>query len=154
MSIPTSLQKLSGRWSGTNVLYRPWLTPPDTESRSTAVMEAIVGGTFLSITYDWSLDGAPNEGLLLVSREGGSGALHVFWTDSWHLRDKGMLCRGAVKEDGSVDVFGTYEVPGHPDWGWRTVITPRERAFEIVMYNVTPDGQETSAVRSSYQRTT
>ena len=55
----------------------------------------------------------------------------------------------------------SYAAPTGPDWGWRTVIAPEGAgagagagadAFSIVMYNISPDGEETLAFRNDYAR--
>lgn len=154
MAIPALLRSLTGSWTGTNVLHRPWLEGPAavSDSASRATITSAVNGTFLSIAYDWVLDGERHEGLLLVGVLADAEQVRAAWTDSWHMRDDVMRCTGRVDE-GRVDMFGTYVVPGHPDWGWRTRITPHDAdSFDLVMYNVTPDGQETLAVDCRYTR--
>ncbi len=64
-----------------------------------------------------------------------------------------MQCTGGVEADGSVSLHGKYPAPPDPDWGWRTVITARgDRAFDVVMTNITPNGDEQVAVETHYER--
>ena len=153
MPPPQSLERLTGDWTGTSRLWRPWLTPPDTQSGSTATVAPAVGGKFLTIGYTWIVDGEAQEGLLLLGQRPKEGAVSAIWVDSWHMSDVPMVCSGTVDGAGVVNVLGSYAAPPGPDWRWRTVIDPaRDGSFEIVMYNISPDGEETLAFRNRYQR--
>jgi hypothetical protein len=69
------------------------------------------------------------------------------------MGDKVMACRGAVSNRGEISVLGSYAAPTGPDWGWRIVITPDEgQSLRIVMFNISPDGQEELAVETDYTR--
>lgn len=63
-----------------------------------------------------------------------------------------MLSDGTVNDDGTVNVRGHYKVPDHPDWGWRTEIVPGGNSLKIVMYNVSPEGNEELAVETDFSR--
>ena len=41
------------------------------------------------------------------------------------------------------------QFPG-PDWAWRTVVRATNDGWELVMYNVSPDGEETLAFHNIY----
>lgn len=56
------------------------------------------------------------------------------------------------KERGVIDVRGSYAAPPGPDWGWRFIIAPAQMSLGLVMYNITPAGQEALAVEASYVR--
>ena len=78
--------------------------------------------------------------------------VQAFWIDSWHMSDKFMSCDGKYAGD-SILMKGFYEVPNHPDWGWRTdIIFSDEDSFKIEMYNVSPEGEEDLAVEAVYNR--
>ena len=48
---------------------------------------------------------------------------------------------------------GNYAAPPDPDWSWRTEIKPRDdAAFELVMYNISPQGEEMIAFQNRYER--
>jgi hypothetical protein len=126
---------------------------PLRETVSQASVELTTRGRFLKIEYDWTFDETPQEGLLLVGDEVTSDLVKAFWIDSWHLSDKFMVSEGNRSRSGALSLKGFYTVPDHPDWGWRTVFEPEnEDSFRIVMYNVSPEGEETPAVEMEYKR--
>jgi Protein of unknown function (DUF1579) len=155
MSAPQSLEKLIGHWTGTNRLYRPWLNPPDaeSESESSATVDEVAMGKFITIEYTWSLDGQPQAGFMLLGRENNNEEVKATWVDSWHMSDKSMVFDGGIDANGVVNVRGSYAAPPGPDWGWRIVIeATSDNSFTIVMYNITPDGEQSLAVESRYTR--
>ena len=153
MSIPENFKKLSGDWTGTNRLYTTWIEEnPVRESDSKAKITPAANDKFLKIEYDWIYENENQEGLLLIGSEKNSEEVRAFWIDSWHMSDKFMSCDGHFSGN-SILMKGFYEVPNHPDWGWRTdIIFENENSFKIVMYNVTPEGAEDLAVEAVYQR--
>lgn len=153
MSISEQFAKLVGDWSGTNRLNLSWMPDPIFESPSTASVRTRVGGQFLEIAYTWSYEDKPQEGLLIFGiRDDGSAT--ALWTDSWHSAKVLMQCKGKVTDDGGIDLYGNYSVPEHPDWGWRTEVTPKNGGFRYVMYNVSPEGDEELAVETDFARQT
>ncbi|HVF91713.1 MAG TPA: DUF1579 family protein [Blastocatellia bacterium] len=152
MSAPESMQKLVGSWTGTSRLYRPWLSPQESESGSTASVALEARSEFITIRYTWAADGRPQEGLLLLGSDKDDAAQAV-WVDSWHMSEKFMICVGSISNGGMLDILGSYSAPTGPDWGWRIVIEPGEQgSFELVMYNVSPDGEESLAFKNRYER--
>ncbi len=155
MTVPDSLTTLAGSWTGRNTLHVPWLDPPQSKSQATASLKSVVNGKFVTIAYTWADNGEPHEGLLLIGQHPESGVVSAAWTDSWHQSGSIMHCTGTVEADGSIRFSGTYPAPPDPDWGWRTVITARAGAgFDVVMTNIAPNGEETVAVESRYDRRT
>jgi hypothetical protein len=64
---------------------------------------------------------------------------------------KYMHCQGVIKDDGSVDVRGSYQVSTGPDWGWRIVVEPEsENVLNLIMYNIWPEGKEELAVKAVF----
>jgi hypothetical protein len=152
MSSLGSLVKFTGKWQGVNKL---WLPPAEMpyESSSVATLSVVIKEKFVRIDYTWAFEGEPQEGFLLFGYEAEAAVVTAVWVDSWHLGDKVMLCRGMTGADGSLDVHGSYTVPDQPDWGWRMVIRPGDGdAWRIVMYNVSPEGEEFLGVEASYSR--
>ena len=152
MSIHRRLAGLAGNWDGTNRLHLPWMPVPLLESRSTAIVQERVGGQCLEIAYTWQYEGDRKEGVLLLCGSPKTETISAMWTDSWHSANVLMMCNGSVDENGRVTLRGTYSVPDHPDWGWRTDIIPGEASFEYVMYNVSPEGVEELAVETVFSR--
>jgi Protein of unknown function (DUF1579) len=152
VSVPEPFQKLAGTWSGTNRLHVPWMEPPVRESASTAVVSLKTQGKILCIEYTWVYDGAPQDGIMLISQDAKSTAVTMIYTDSWHLGHIFMECKGTADESGKIDIKGYYAVPDHPDWGWRTEIIPGDDAFRFNVYNVTPEGEEEIAVEGEFTR--
>lgn len=148
MSIPGTLATIEGSWSGTNRLHLGDWAPenPVLESDATAVVRKRSGGQFLEISYTWTYKAEPKEGLILLGSEPKTGAVNAVWTDSWHLAHQLMKCVGEETEEGGVNVKGFYKVEGHPEWGWRTEILPGDNSFRYLMYNVSPEGEESIAV--------
>jgi hypothetical protein len=100
----------------------------------------------------WALQEDEHEGLIIFGHERESDTLTATWIDSWHMSDKVMLSREIERNPDAISVMGYYAAPPGPDWGWRTVITPDTDSFQMTMYNVTPDGEETFAVGVTYRR--
>lgn len=153
MSVPENFGKLVGEWSGTNKLHLSWLADSPFESESKASIDFSAKGIFLKIEYDWFYEGKLQEGLILLGKEKSSDLIKSFWIDSWHLSDKFMVSEGTIKNSGSISVKGYYAVPNHPDWGWRTLIRSEDaNSFKLIMYNVSPEGEESLAVEADYLR--
>ena len=152
MSIDQKLSDLVGSWKGTNRLHTTWLPEKLKESESRTEVRSKMNGQFLSVEYTWSYEGTPQEGMLIIGRDSKSDAVQAVWTDSWHSKDVLMLCNGSASDDGRISVTGSYSVPDHPDWGWRTEITPGDGTFRYAMYNISPDGEEDIAVETDFTR--
>lgn len=69
------------------------------------------------------------------------------------MSDKLLISEGAKSENNFVSLKGFYQVPEHPDWGWRKVIeSENSDSFKITMFNVSPEGVEDLAVEAIYER--
>ena len=149
MRIPAELEKLSGGWQGTSLL---WLSEQPLESETTAAVRSAAGGTCLCIEYRWSYEGEPQEGILLLGNQG-EGGMQIIWRDSFHSDGAFMVSDGQTEGPGAVQAVTHYAAPPGPDWGWRTHLrTDDENRFEIAMVNISPDGEEDPAVRMEYRR--
>ena len=123
------------------------------DSPSTTDLTPLLGGRFIRLDYTWAYQGSAQEGSLLIGYESGPAVVTAQWIDNWHMGEAVMSCRGTAKTDGSVDVRGSYAAPPGPDWGWRIVLEPRDgTALHLVMYNITPEGDEELAVEADYTR--
>lgn len=146
------LAACAGSWRGSNRLHDPHTGRPE-DTESTLVLATLLGGKFIRVDYTWSYQGAAQEGSILIGYESERGKATAHWIDSWHMSDCVMACEGAVEDNGSVVVRGSYAAPPGPDWGWRIVLRPVDGpALHLVMYNVTPDGQEALAVEATFER--
>ncbi len=152
MSINEDLAKYAGSWSGTNKLHVTWMPEPLKESESKLQISLKANRQFVAFEYTWAYEGEPQEGLILLGCDTKSNAVQTVWTDSWHSSHTFMLSDGTVEDDGSISVKGHYKVKDHPDWGWRTDIIPGDDSLRIVMYNVSPDGEEEIAVETDFTR--
>jgi hypothetical protein len=111
----------------------------------------VAQGKFVRLDYSWGYEGQAQAGSYLFGYEKQRGAVTAVWIDSWHMGDKYMACEGTA--NGVIDVRGSYAAPPGPDWGWRTVIEPeKEAAFRLLMYNISPEGEEALAVEAVYHR--
>ena len=152
MSSLDQLITFSGNWQGKNLL---WLSPnnPAQESAATLSLAPTINAKFIEVKYTWAYDGKLQEGVLIIGYETERQLATAFWADSWHMGEKVMHCQGVVKGKGSIDVRGLYQAPIGPDWGWRIVIEPENEAtLDLIMYNITPDGEEALAVKAVYSR--
>lgn len=153
MSVPVPYHQLTGRWRGQ---YRLWLDPQSEEQRSDtdALVSLKARDKFLCVEYTWMSEGKPQEGLMLVGVQDAEGTIAATWVDAWHNGDNLMACTGRTEPDGSLTFMGHYKAPTGPDWGWKTTISPPSgHTFRVVMYNVTPEGQEMKAVEMMYEKT-
>lgn len=152
MAVPEKLAACGGSWSGTNRLQDPNANAPE-DSPSTLVLTPILKNRFLRLDYTWGYQGDPQEGSLWIGGDKKGHEVTAHWIDTWHMSHGVMACRGTVREDGSISVRGSYAAPPGPDWGWRIDVHPGDgRTLRVVMFNVTPEGQEDLAVEASYQR--
>jgi hypothetical protein len=153
MSLDEIKLYLIGVWAGENILRLSWMTPQEYHSLSELTVTPTVREKFLAFEYRWSHETAPHEGLLLVGYDAAQEIVNAAWVDSWHSSTKPLALSGNVDRHKTIDLRGTYEVPNHPDWGWHIVINiPEKDALQIVMYNVSPKGDEDLAVRADYKR--
>ncbi len=149
----SQLLSLSGEWAG---IGRLWLSPDEEpgEYETFATVAPAAGGHFARIDYDWDHEGQEQEGSLLIGWDERTGEASAVWVDSWHLGDRMMICRGGVRPSGAIDLRGSYPAPPGPDWGWRIELDPDpDGTLSLLMYNVTPEGQEQLAVAAEYEPT-
>ena len=144
---------LIGRWRGKNSLYLSWMEDSPFVSESNALVAFSAQGKFLKIEYDWIYEGKMQDGLILLGNDKDSDLIKAFWIDSWHMNDKLMISEGSKSASDTISLKGFYQVPEHPDWGWRTMIEAENAdSFKITMYNVSPEGAEDLAVTAVYEK--
>ena len=142
---------LIGVWAGENLLRLSWQTPSDFHSRGELTAATAIKEKYLSVNYLWSHDDAPHEGLILLGFDADNQTVNAVWIDSWHSNTKPLALSGTINDDKTIDIRGNYEVPNHPDWGWRIVITPAADGLQMTMYNISPEGEEDLAVQADYK---
>ena len=136
---------LVGSWGGPTKL---WLDPskPPEESQLELSVELILGGRWLSLSYRSFAFGGPHAGQMLLGFHNDAGQHELAWVDSSHTGSAIMWCSGKRREDGVIDVLGSYYGDGER-WGWRTLIrSAGENALAIEAFNVTPQGEEQRAM--------
>lgn len=147
------INKFTGCWHGTYHLVLSWLPNPDFISVSNMTIKSIANNKFLVFSYDWQHEGISQDGLILIGNIDKNDGITASWIDSWGMSGKIMNCHGTINEEGDIALKGSYEVQGHPDWGWRIEIPcPTDHTLKIIMYNVTPEGEQSLAGDSDYTR--
>ena len=152
MSALAALDRLFGKWQGTNQL---WLYPwdPVHQSDTWAEIAVTAQGQFSELRYAWAYEGEPQEGKVILGFEAGSGVVKAVWFDTWHMANDFMICAGELDPEGTVCIRGSYPAPEGPDWGWQISIETWDKdAFRMLMHNITPAGEEFLAVEAAYHR--
>jgi len=148
----SSFEKIAackGHWAGRYVLQDPTNNIAD-DSESSLSVVTVLFGRFVRMDYDWSYQGKPQEGSILIGRNPKSGEVTAHWIDTWHNGYGAMASTGADSDGDSLELRGSYPAPPGPDWGWRTVITPGAGSLDVLMYNVWPEGKEEIAAEMRY----
>ena len=141
--------RLVGTWTGQSTL---WLDPEgegDTQPSNVRV-STVARGKALWVDYDWTVDDTSEEGSLLIERDPKQPGYRAAWVDSWHQDRAMMVLTGDDAE--AVDVRGTYQVPGYPEWGWRIRLETDGERLRLLMWNISPEGNEARAVEGGYER--
>lgn len=153
MKITNLSSKFVGHWKGTYRLVLSWLPNPDFISVSNMVIKSIANDKFLMLSYDWQHEGVGQDGLILIGNINKQAGVTASWVDSWGMSGKIMNCYGTINQQGDIILLGSYEVPDNPDWGWRIEIPcPNDNALQILMYNISPEGEEFLAGDINYTR--
>jgi len=153
MNLSEIQDHLIGSWTGTNLLRLSWLAASEFSSPSLLFIEPVAQGKCLGVKYTWSHKDEPHEGFILIGYDKKHELATAAWVDSWHMNNKIMACQGGIDDKGVIDLLGSYEAPPDPDWGWRIRLSSSNGStLQMVMYNVTPDGEEDLAVQAEYSR--
>jgi len=133
-----------GNWSGENALYLHG--PEGPVSRSETTLRAdLIAGNFLHITYKWSHEDKPYNGVLLANTTG----TELTWADSFHQDTTFMHLSGD-----NLVFHGTFSVPEGPDWGWIIRLATQANTLQLQMDLVHPSGDQTPGVRANYTKDT
>ncbi len=163
-----SLLAARGEWRGSSRLYGPGPGKVE-DSASTLQVVPMLRDTFVRLDYDWVLEGAPQQGSLLLGVDPAPRVISCHWIDTFHYGRSVMVLSGRTDADASdtglgpasdpqwgqewgVEVRGSYPAPPGVDWGWRITITCDADALQVAMFNIAPDGVEYPAVEAAYAR--
>jgi len=145
------LAQLAGEWEGTT---KTWFEADNLadESPWRGIIRPVLEGRFVVHEYEGSFQGKPIAGVAIHGYHLDRGRYETAWIDSFHTGTAIMFFTGQAGDE-AHRVLGSYEAPSGPPWGWRTDIAqPETDRLVITHYNVTPEGQETKAVETSYRR--
>ena len=67
------------------------------------------------------------------------------------LEERSHALHGNVDAEGRISGRRKYAVPEHPDWGWRTEITPSEHGF-VTRFQCRASGEEDLGVETAFTR--
>lgn len=145
-------ERLCGEWSGTKNLYLSGQPEPDHQSESRLRVRPVAIGRGLELNYDWSHEGQPQAGAMLLVPAAESA--NAGWVDSWHQSSSLMHLSGTVDQAGKISLLGSFSVGSGPDWGWRIELTPLgDKGLRLQMFNINPASQQADlGVSIEYRR--
>jgi hypothetical protein len=149
MNSPT-LDNLPGHWKGTSRLF---FEGDQYDSLSTADIHSIIQSQFINISYTWEIENESQDGQITFLASIAKTPTIATWLDSWHMRNKIMVCEGTMNPAGTVSLLGSYAAPPSPDWGWRIEIELQNEVLLVIrMLNISPEGEEELAVLAQYHK--
>ncbi len=147
MPIPPPLAKAAGSYNGKSVLYMPWLEEAKQLVPSDSTLNISLHKEYALVNYTWAdSDKKPQEGHMIISAHEEKSV--AAWLDSWHMTFPILNCEGTASP---LKFTGNYS-GGDEVWRWRIELTPNDAGIHMEMVNITPDGEETWAVRADYHR--
>jgi hypothetical protein len=142
------LLSLAGRYTGRT---RVWLDPsaPPDESDSELVVQPILGGRWLRLEEQGSMQGRSRAGEMLLGFHRDAKQWEMTWVDTFHTGTSVMISTGAPRADGVIAVTGSYAA-GSERWGWRTELDARD-GLTLRAINITPSGEESPAIETRWR---
>ena len=145
------LASMVGEWQGT---ARTWFEPGKIgdESPIKGTTRLVANGNFLLHEYEGTLMDEPMQGLAIIGYYIGGKQWQTAWVNNHHNGTRIMVSEGTEAAD-KPNVLGSYPAGEGPDWGWRTTLELKSPKKLVLMhYNITPEGEESSAVEFDYKR--
>ena len=146
--------QLQGSYKGT---YSLWISPEQEPhiSETQLAITSQLDNTLLQLAYNWEFEHKIQMGILGFTYHPKKELVSAVWTDTWHMRNEFMHCKGLLNKAGSLMVNGQYQAGKGPDWGWKTILEPEsedQSLLRLTMYNVTPAGEQQLAVQADYTK--
>jgi hypothetical protein len=148
------LSKLEGEWKG---ITRVWFDPAKLEDESpiTGTMRLLMDGKYVLHEYKTTFGDKEVTGIAIYAYNLDLQKFQCAWIDSFHTATMILFSEGR-KANQEMEVLGSYAYVT-PDteqyWGWRTnieIVSPEE--IVITAFNISPDGNETKATETLYQK--
>ncbi len=154
MSIPTFVTACVGTWNGPSKLNLPW--PPGEEKvlecDSSLTVSVDPKSSYATFGYEWSYEGDPQTGLILIAGDEEKGTVSMGWSDSWHQNGSVLNLTGQMTAS-KATASGEYVVEGYDPCGWEIEIEQTsDDEMVLRMTNVDPSGDREWAVEAIYRR--
>lgn len=154
MSVPLSFKDLAGSWIGPSKLNLSW--PPESarvwECTSNLNIEFGVNQAYAEFKYEWSHDGKPQTGLMILACDEDTKEASIGWSDSYHQSASVLHLKGPMSDD-VVTCLGECVMPGYDPFGWEIQLKLDDTGnLSLDMTYIDPSGEREWAVAAVYSR--